>query len=231
MTNHDMDRNRNPRDQENDSDWYYYEVRYVPYTTDWYSMDQDRNDRRSGRYAGMGPRGYQRSDERIREDIHERLTWHGGIDASDIQVDVKDGIVTLTGSVNSRYEKRLAEDLVDDVPGVQDVNNNLSLNRQSQQARRQSRREMTSTQDNSVRTGMDVIGSDGTAVGKVKEVRSSDFLVDRPLARDVYVPLDACQSTEGQVRLNVRADEVDNQDWPMPDLFGTGETATDKNRR
>jgi hypothetical protein len=45
--------------------------------------------------------------------------------------------------------------------------------------------------------------------------------VDRSLARDVYVPLNACQISNGQIRLNVRADEVDNQGWEMPDLFET----------
>ncbi len=236
MANSDMDRERDWRDQENDhaGDWYYSEYRNIPYTIDWYSMNQDRSDWRSGRYAGMGPRGYQRSDERIQEDINERLTWHGGIDASDMQVDVKDGIVTLTGSANSRYEKRMVEDIVDNVPGVQDVNNNLSVSKQSGSDRNRSQDRMGrgSTQRDQIRKGMDVIGRNGEAIGQVKEVRSYDFLVDRPMARDIYVPFDACQSTDnGKIRLNIRAGDVDNQNWPMPELLGSGETSTHKSGR
>jgi hypothetical protein len=234
MKNYDMNRDRNWRGQENDNDedWYYYEYRYIPYTTDWNSMNQGSNDWRSGPYAGMGPRGYQRSDERIKEDINERLTWHGGIDASDMQVDVKDAIVTLTGSANSRYEKRMTEDIIDGVPGVQDVNNNLSVNKQSRwdRSHRQGRMGMGNMQNNQIREGMDVVGRDGGNIGQVKEVRSDDFLVDRSMARDVYVPFDACRSTDGQIRLNIRADEVDNQNWPEPDLLGSGETSTSTSR-
>ena len=80
-----------------------------------------------GPFSGVGPKGYQRSDERILEDVCERLTRHGQIDASDIEVHVKDGEVTLSGSVDDRAAKRMAEDVVDDVSGVKDVHNNLTL--------------------------------------------------------------------------------------------------------
>src|SRR5207237_3035463 len=39
-----------------------------------------------GPYTGHGPRGYQRGDDRIREDVCERLTRHGMLDASDVEV-------------------------------------------------------------------------------------------------------------------------------------------------
>src|SRR5215471_11804457 len=42
-----------------------------------------------GQHTGRGPKGYQRSDERIREDICERLTQHSAIDAGEIEVEVK----------------------------------------------------------------------------------------------------------------------------------------------
>lgn len=80
-----------------------------------------------GRFAGRGPKGYQRSDERIREDICERLEQHGDVDASDIEVRVENGEVTLDGKVDSRDEKRLAEDLVEFTPGVRHVNNQLRV--------------------------------------------------------------------------------------------------------
>jgi osmotically-inducible protein OsmY len=78
-------------------------------------------------HYGRGPRGFTRSDERIREDVCERLTYDWSVDASDIEVNVSKGEVTLTGSVESRHSKRRAEDIVDDVPGVRHVQNNLRV--------------------------------------------------------------------------------------------------------
>lgn len=78
-------------------------------------------------YAGRGPRGYQRGDERIREDICDRLTDDSRIDASDVEVHVKGGEVTLAGSVRSRQEKRFTEDLAEQISGVREVNNNLKV--------------------------------------------------------------------------------------------------------
>lgn len=71
-----------------------------------------------GGYAGRGPKGYTRSDERIREDVCDRLSWNDEVDATDITVRVQSGEVTLEGSVETRRMKRLAEDIAEDVPGV-----------------------------------------------------------------------------------------------------------------
>jgi hypothetical protein len=80
-----------------------------------------------GRFTGKGPKGYQRSDERIREDINEELARDGELDASDIDVRVQSCEVTLEGEVETREQKRLAEDLVEACPGVREVNNNLHV--------------------------------------------------------------------------------------------------------
>jgi hypothetical protein len=80
-----------------------------------------------GPFTGKGPRGYTRSDERIREDVNDRLTQHGQIDASDIEVGVSGGVVTLNGSVENRDQKRMAEDAIEDIPGVQGVHNQLRV--------------------------------------------------------------------------------------------------------
>ena len=80
-----------------------------------------------GPHAGRGPKGYQRSDERIREEINERLTAHGLIDATDIECRVQKGEVVLTGFVDSRAQKRAAEDVAEDVYGVRDVHNQLRI--------------------------------------------------------------------------------------------------------
>lgn len=78
-------------------------------------------------FFGIGPKGYQRSDLSLFEDVCESLTRHSGVDASDIEVEVRDGLVTLKGSVPTRQMKRMAEDCLDDVSGVTDVRNQLNV--------------------------------------------------------------------------------------------------------
>jgi hypothetical protein len=80
-----------------------------------------------GGHRGKGPTGYVRSDDRIRDDICERLTEHDAIDASRIQVAVSEGVVTLSGEVPQRYMKHLTEDSVAATTGVRDVENGLRV--------------------------------------------------------------------------------------------------------
>ncbi len=87
-----------------------------------------------GRFAGRGPRGYHRSDDRIREEVCEILTRHGDIDAGDVEVQVKNGEVTLTGNVDDRYQKRLAEDVVEQVSGVHDVHNQIRVQQRASES-------------------------------------------------------------------------------------------------
>ncbi len=81
----------------------------------------------SGPYSGVGPKGYQRSDERIFEDVCDRLTRNGQIDASRIRVKAKDGEVILDGIVPDRRTKRLAEMVAESVSGVKDIHNQLHI--------------------------------------------------------------------------------------------------------
>jgi hypothetical protein len=81
----------------------------------------------SGGFAGRGPKGYSRSDERIREDVSDKLMEHPDLDASEIEVRVSGGEVTLSGSVDSRWTKRLAEDIAESCTGVRDVMNQLRV--------------------------------------------------------------------------------------------------------
>lgn len=81
----------------------------------------------SGLFAGKGPRNYRRSDDRVREDINEVLTAHPQIDPSDIEVLVSNGEVTLEGAVDTRDDKRLAENIAWDVSGVKEVYNRLAV--------------------------------------------------------------------------------------------------------
>lgn len=85
---------------------------------------------RSGGFAGRGPKDYQRSDERIREQISDRMSDDDDLDASEISVQVQKGEVTLTGTVQSREQKRRAEDLAEQCSGVSDVVNNIRVSRE-----------------------------------------------------------------------------------------------------
>ena len=84
-------------------------------------------DRVKGVFTGRGPKNYTRSDDRIREDVCEHLFDHPYIDASEIEVHVADGEVTLTGLVDARIVKRAAEDCAEHVRGVKDVHNQLRV--------------------------------------------------------------------------------------------------------
>jgi hypothetical protein len=84
-----------------------------------------------GQHTGRGPRNYKRSDSRIEEDVCERLTENGTLDASDIEVTVQNGEVTLKGNVENRQAKRLAEELAEAVSGVKDVTNQIKVQQQS----------------------------------------------------------------------------------------------------
>jgi len=78
-----------------------------------------------------------------------------------------------------------------------------------------------------IEIGMDVVSVDGQPLGRVKEVRGSDFLLDRPMARDMYVPFNAILATPHgwekyrggpteptEVVLSVSAAHIDMQSWP-----------------
>lgn len=84
-----------------------------------------------GPHVGKGPQGYKRNDERIKEDVCDRLTEHPLIDASTIEVKVQNGEVTLTGTVQDRQMKLLIEQVTDTISGVQDVTNNVKVQRQT----------------------------------------------------------------------------------------------------
>jgi hypothetical protein len=80
-------------------------------------------------YAGRGPKNWKRSDGRVQEDVSDLLERHPGIDASDLEVEVRDGVVTLTGTVPQREMKRMAEDIIESCAGVKDIQNNVRVNR------------------------------------------------------------------------------------------------------
>ncbi len=179
-----------------------------------------------GPYTGRGPRGYRRSDERLRDEVVQKLTHHGQLDAHGIDVQVDQGEVTLTGEVDNRQAKRLAEDLAASVPGVVDVHNRLNIlglegRKKWALASAQAKRGQDGIDWRpQVRVGMIVRGADGDQVGQVKEIRDNDFLVNRPKARDVYVPYKFIDNlADDQILLRVPADVVDNMDWENPPVI------------
>ena len=89
--------------------------------------DAQRRRERDAGHRGRGPRNYSRSDDRIREDVSDRLSDDRHIDASDIEVSVSGGEVTLDGTVENRFAKRHAEDLAESCSGVKHVQNNLRV--------------------------------------------------------------------------------------------------------
>jgi hypothetical protein len=92
-------------------------------------------------HRGKGPRNYRRSDERIIEDVNDRLMMADDVDASNIETAAEAGRVSLNGSVTTRYEKRRAESLADSIAGVVDVDNHLTIGPAS------GRRELTLGED------------------------------------------------------------------------------------
>ena len=80
-----------------------------------------------GGFSGRGPKGYIRTDDRIKEDVCDRLSWNDEVDATEITVRVQDGEVTLEGRVETRHMKRLAADIAEDVSGVKDVHNTIRV--------------------------------------------------------------------------------------------------------
>jgi osmotically-inducible protein OsmY len=98
-----------------------------PYTSSRWSTQSPAAGWDRPNYVGRGPRGYRRGDDRIREDVCDRLTDDPRVDASDVDVNINNGEVTLSGSVRTRQEKRITEDVVENITGVREVNNNLKV--------------------------------------------------------------------------------------------------------
>jgi hypothetical protein len=130
-------RDENPRqgfggmrryDESQDDDWRYadeHRAHMWDRRADIFARSEGEEWR--GRFFGRGPKGYRRSDERIREEICDRLTTHPDVDATDIEVNVAGGIVTLAGLVDDRHQKRVAEFIAEDALGVDDVSNELKV--------------------------------------------------------------------------------------------------------
>jgi hypothetical protein len=121
------------RNAHNPEDWGQQHLTRDGYTSAWGPRERGgywrQYEAARPHYAGRGPKGYQRSDDRIREEICDCMTDDAALDATEIVVEVMNGEVTLSGSVTSRDQKRLAEDVAESVSGVKDVTNQLRVMR------------------------------------------------------------------------------------------------------
>ena len=123
--------NREGYDREGGRGWW---DRASDAVASWFGDEEAERRRRMDQqheHRGRGPKGYRRSDERIKEDVNDRLSDDYYLDASDIEVQVSNTEVTLTGTVNNRNDKRRAEDLAESVSGVTNVENRLRVKQQS----------------------------------------------------------------------------------------------------
>lgn len=99
----------------------------------------------TGQHKGKGPRGYQRSEERIKEDVCDRLCDHPAIDATNVNIEVSGTEVVLSGTVSSKEEKRRAEDIAESVSGVRDVENRIKVSETSTGSYSNGKRDSEST--------------------------------------------------------------------------------------
>jgi osmotically-inducible protein OsmY len=120
--------NQNYGHQDQNRDWW---DRTKDEVSSWFG-DEDaerrrRADRVQGPYKGKGPKDYKRSEDRIKEDVCDRLSEDDYVDATNIQVQIQNNEVTLIGTVETREQKRRAEDLVESISGVRNVENRIRV--------------------------------------------------------------------------------------------------------
>ena len=159
-------------------------------------------------HSGKGPSGYRRSDDRIREDINDRLTDHPWIDATAIEVMVEGAEVTLTGEVETRDEKRMAEDVAESIPGVKDVHNKIKTRRGvfgrmfgGGHAKREE-----------IRRGMMVEDKDHRQVGTVREVSDNEITIQREGGDTMTVRFDDTKEVKNErLCLDRKLDELENR--------------------
>jgi len=127
------ERGRYERNDRNDRDWW---DKTKDEVASWFGDDDAErrrrmDERREGNHRGKGPKNYNRSSDRIKEDVSDRLSDAWDIDASDIDVEINGNEVILSGTVPSKQQKRRAEDIAESVSGVTNVQNNLRVKQQA----------------------------------------------------------------------------------------------------
>ncbi len=103
-----------------------------PRTSQTYGGDSIRQSYGDQQTQRKSPKGYTRSDERIYEEVCETLSRNGDADPTDVEVKVEKGVVTLSGTVTSRQVKRMIEDSLEHLYGMQDLKNEIKIQQSSQ---------------------------------------------------------------------------------------------------
>ena len=126
-------------ENEGDGDKHFDSYRYTPFTTDLeffrdpniYETEVARTTQEGqlmpGSFDSDKPRGALRSDGQIKSEIETLLREHEQVDAGDVHVDVRDGVVTLTGNVSGPSEIRAAAGIAENVFGILAVKNQLTI--------------------------------------------------------------------------------------------------------
>ncbi len=164
----------------------------------------------NGRYPYRGPIRRRRPDRRIYEDVCDALDQTKHIDTSDIDVQVENGEVTLSGVVDSRQVKRRCEEIVERIPGVKDVHNRLEIHKTPP--------DLEAVEDTirhgQIFIGMDVAGSDGRSIGTIKRIQEQHIVIERNFAPALCVPYNACKTVlNARLYLTISSPDVDRQPW------------------
>jgi hypothetical protein len=175
--------------------------------------------------------------------VRTRLVEAPGL--KDVHAVVNDGVVILTGQVREQVDIRRSVLIAQNVDGVSDVREELKVVGGGEEepyfdpvegisaripTTGEAIREPASIEEihnpttladdeqmvDLVKAGMDVYDSEGKKVGKIKEVRSTDFLLARFLATNYYVPYFSCTLGPNGVQLKVRGSELKDQGWASP---------------
>jgi osmotically-inducible protein OsmY len=77
--------------------------------------------------AVNGEPGKRRTDDAILNEVFERLRGHYEVNPCEIDIEVKNSVVYLGGRVESRASKRIAEAIVSQINGVEEVHNRLRV--------------------------------------------------------------------------------------------------------
>ena len=76
-----------------------------------------------------GPKNYRRGDDRIGVEVAERIARATRIDSGAITIAVRDGTVTLEGTVPARWMRYAVENVAATVWGVEDIDNRVRVAR------------------------------------------------------------------------------------------------------
>jgi hyperosmotically inducible protein len=128
------------------------------------------------------------------------LLFNGNLDAFDINTDVTDGTVVLTGKVGNSVHKKLAEELIADIDGVVSVDNELTVVEDEQ---------MTKSDEWSEDSDVDNDGETGELTdAKIATVVKTRLLLDSDISGfDIDVDVE-----EGNVTLTGEVDSEAERD-------------------